>query len=262
MKHFKFLALAFLTVFVSSCSSTEEDNESQTIGSKWVVEQITTTRTYQVPIYSGYGEYIGTEFKTETNTDTYEYDDQGRIVSTLSKYNDGLDESITKFEYLDNSIVITKGNDIVKLQTKNGLISEYFDLSYIYNSSNQLIRTLYEDSKRTFSWSDGLLVKITESDEDGDYWYTINYDSRLGISPSCAQFINAWLLADFLDVYEEMFISGCFGRVPAEPFSKREYKDGSNESYFYSNIDENGCPGTISYGDSEYKYELKWRRLD
>lgn len=266
MKYLKLFPIALLAIAVNSCSSADDDttnSDNQVNGSRWVIEKMmtTVTREIPVPVYDEYGGmYINTQTVVDTITDIFEYDDQGRIISK--------DNGEIKFEYLDGSIVISEGDDIVTYKTKNGLVSEMDGVYCQYNSNKELIKYYTDFSDMVLSWSSGLIVKSLDSDEGDEYCATYTYDNNTPINAGCIQSINGWLI-DALHPgdgdYPELSMSGSYGKVPSKPVSKITYDDGDTWRYYYSNIDENGCPGVVTIcnaNDDKDKYELKWRRLN
>lgn len=159
MRTFRLIGMAILAVCVTFASCSSDDDEELTKNDNGIITN--QKRLKQI--------------KINTTLLDFTYDSKGRLTCATRTWKDG-DQDITNYVWGSNIIMAEDDyNTDTYILDKNLVRSVTFGSDYnytfTYNSSNQLIADQvigeYETYKRTYTWDNGKISKITTT--SGDY---------------------------------------------------------------------------------------------
>lgn len=129
----------------------------------------------------------------ETETFSFEYDEQGRVITAIEEQDDsyGFSIDINRLTWKGNTLIYNEDgdDDNIVFTLKNGrIVSDRYDYEdednstkYEYDNDKRLVKIVHKEETTTFSWTYGKIAKWSKnynSPHDEGYYKEIIYSNQ------------------------------------------------------------------------------------
>ena len=222
-KMFLYLGAIILCLGFIACSNDDNDEDND--------EKI--YRVYKITAHLH-------EDEDENETRTYSYDGQGRMTKCTYDEN-----HIVTYTYQNNQIIVSgleDGDEVFELNDKGYIVRGFYEdeeITYTYDNLDQLLKIEYKDGgNHSFTWSDGNIIKVVESDEMYENTSVFTYSSV----ENKVDFDFSSYLGDY-NFNDELYNGSYFGKSNKNlVITCQEKEDNYTYNYRYEyTFNENGC---------------------